>query len=149
MVYARKTEGPWLEFITVNHQSGLQRNTFSELSYILLIHWNVLQIMSFILSYMMVSLVKRFWSYEGRKVEHSAKIQPKSQFLFHKYLPPRDFPITTLTTSNKFQIPKPEYSLFFKILTQSIVLKRKKSKVVPMAFYYNLETGLKFCKSCV
>ena len=40
---------------TVNHQSGLQRNTFSKLLYILLIHQNVPQIMSFHLSYMMVS----------------------------------------------------------------------------------------------
>jgi hypothetical protein len=45
---------------------------------------------SFHLKYMMVSQVKRFWSYEGRKVGHSAQIQPKSQFLFHKNLPPRD-----------------------------------------------------------
>ena len=42
-------------FYSVNHQSGLQRNTFSKLSYIFLIHQNVPQIMSFRLSYMMVS----------------------------------------------------------------------------------------------
>ena len=47
-------------YYPVNHQSGLQRNTLSKLLYILLIHQNVLQIMSFHLSYMMVSLVKRF-----------------------------------------------------------------------------------------
>ena len=34
-------------YYSVNHQSGLQRNTFSKLSYILLIHQNVPQIMSF------------------------------------------------------------------------------------------------------
>ena len=47
-----------LLFITmysVNHQSGLQRNAFSKLSYIFLIHQNVPQIMSFHLRYMMVS----------------------------------------------------------------------------------------------
>ena len=42
-------------YCSVNHQSGLQRNTFSKLSYIFLIHQNVLQIMSFHLRYMMVS----------------------------------------------------------------------------------------------
>ena len=62
----RKTEGPWLP---VNHQSGLQRNTSSKSSYIFLIHQNVPKIMSFHLRYIMV---KRFWSYEGRKLGHSA-----------------------------------------------------------------------------
>jgi len=42
-------------YYSVNHQSGLQRNTFSKLSYIFLIHANVPQIMSFHLRYMMVS----------------------------------------------------------------------------------------------
>ena len=42
-------------YCSVNHQSGLQRNTFSKLSYIFLIHQNVPQIMSFHLRYMMVS----------------------------------------------------------------------------------------------
>ena len=32
------------------------------------------------------------------KVAKSAQIQPKSQFLFHKNLPPRDFSIMTLCT---------------------------------------------------
>ena len=45
-------------YCSVNHQSGLQRNT----------NQNVLQIMSFHLRYMMVS----FWSYEGRNVGHLA-----------------------------------------------------------------------------
>ena len=61
-----------------------------------LIHQNVPQIMSFHLRYMMVSLVKKFLSYEGRKLGHLAQIQPKSQFLFHKNLPPQDFSIMTL-----------------------------------------------------
>ena len=43
-----------------NHQSGLQSNTFSKLSYIFLIHQNVPQIMSFPLRYMMVLQVKIF-----------------------------------------------------------------------------------------
>ena len=30
------------------------------------------------------------------KVAEPAQIQPKSQFLFHKYLPPRDFSLMTL-----------------------------------------------------
>ena len=34
-------------YYSVNHQSGLQRNTFPKLSYIFLIHQNVSQIMSF------------------------------------------------------------------------------------------------------
>ena len=59
-------------YCSVNRHSGLQSNTFSKLSYIFLIHQNVPQIMSFHLRYMMVSLVKRFWSYEGRKVGYSA-----------------------------------------------------------------------------
>ena len=33
---------------------------------------------------------------EGRKVGHSVQIQPKSQFLFHKNLPPWDLSIMTL-----------------------------------------------------
>ena len=59
-------------YCSINHQSGLQSNTFSKLSYIFLIHQNVPQIMSFHLRYMMVSYFKRFWSYAGRKVGHSA-----------------------------------------------------------------------------
>ena len=42
-------------YYSINHQSGLQRNTFSKLSCIFLIPKNVLQIMSFHLRYMMVS----------------------------------------------------------------------------------------------
>ena len=34
-------------YCSVNHQSGLQRNTFSKFSYIFLMHQNVPQIMSF------------------------------------------------------------------------------------------------------
>ena len=33
------------------------------------------------------------------EIGHSAQIQPKSQFLFHKNLPPRDFSIMTLNTA--------------------------------------------------
>ena len=40
---------------SVNHQSGLPKNTFSKLSYIFLIHESVPQIMSFNLRYMTVS----------------------------------------------------------------------------------------------
>ena len=42
-------------YCSVNHQSGLQSNPFSKLSYIFLIHQNVPQIISFHLRYMMVS----------------------------------------------------------------------------------------------
>ena len=38
-------------YYSVNHQSGLERNTFSKLSYIFVIHQNVPQIMSFHLRY--------------------------------------------------------------------------------------------------
>ena len=48
-------DGRAFYYYSVNHQTGLQRNTFSKLSYILLIHRNVPQIMSFHLRYMMVS----------------------------------------------------------------------------------------------
>ena len=34
------------------------------------------------------------------KVAGSAQIQPKSQFLFHKNLPPWDFTIMTLSSTN-------------------------------------------------
>ena len=35
------------------------------------------------------------------KVAEPAQIQPKSQFLFHKNLPPRDFSIMTLQISKQ------------------------------------------------
>ena len=66
-----------------------------------LIHQNVPHLSETFLRYVVVSEVKIFWSYEVRKVGHSAQIQPKSQFLFHKNLPnptsPRDFSIMTLS----------------------------------------------------
>ena len=43
------------------------------------------------------------------KVAELAQIQPKSQFLFHKNLPPRDFSILTMSKVlgfNKFPIQK-------------------------------------------
>ena len=43
---------------SVNHQSGLQSKTFSELSYLFLIHENVPQIMSFHLRYMVVRVMR-------------------------------------------------------------------------------------------
>ena len=64
--------------------------------HISLINQNVPKIISFHLRYMMVSLVKIFWSYKGRTVGHLAQIQPKSQFLFHNNLLPQDFSIMTL-----------------------------------------------------
>ena len=39
------------------------------------------------------------FEYEGRKFGRAAQIQPKSQFLFHKNLPPRDFFIMTLVST--------------------------------------------------
>ena len=36
------------------------------------------------------------------KVAEPAQIQPKSQFLFHKNLPPRDFSLMTLTVGDAF-----------------------------------------------
>ena len=42
-------------YYPVNHQSGLQRNTFSKLLYILIIHQNMRQIILFHLRYMTVS----------------------------------------------------------------------------------------------
>ena len=35
------------------------------------------------------------------KVTEPAQIQPKSQFLFHKNIPPRDFSIMTLPIASK------------------------------------------------
>ena len=46
-------------YYSVSHQSGSQRNTFSKLSYIFLIHQNVLQIKSFRL---------RFDGFIGQKI---------------------------------------------------------------------------------
>ena len=43
-----------------------------------LIHQNVPHLSETFLRYMVVSEVKRFWSYEGRKVGHLAQIQPNS-----------------------------------------------------------------------
>jgi hypothetical protein len=39
------------------------------------------------------------------KVAKPAQIQPKSQFLFHKNLPPRDFSIMTLMPGNILFMP--------------------------------------------
>ena len=50
-----------------------QKN-FPKLSYIFLIHEGVLHNMSFNLRYMTVLSVKRFWSSEGRKVGHLARL---------------------------------------------------------------------------
>ena len=97
----------------VNHQSGLQSNTFSKLSYIFLILQNVPQIMSFHLRYMMVSYVKRFWSNEGRKVGHSALAQLPIY---------RTHAIITHTFYPIFEGQKRFKELFFrKILTLSTV----------------------------
>ena len=40
------------------------------------------------------------------KVAKLAQIQPKSQFLFHKNLPPRDFSLMTLANSITTYLPK-------------------------------------------
>ena len=47
---------------------------------------------------------KNFFAHENMKKQASkvaepAQIQPKSQFLFHKNLPPRDFSLMTLHTN--------------------------------------------------
>ena len=39
------------------------------------------------------------WKKPASKVAKPAQIQPKSQFLFHKNLPPRNFSIMTLVPS--------------------------------------------------
>ena len=41
------------------------------------------------------------WKKLASKVAKPAQIQPKSQFLFHKNLPPRDFSIMTLVLAEK------------------------------------------------
>ncbi len=66
------------------------------------------------LRYITVSWVKRFRSYEGRKVSLSAQIQPKSQLLFHKNFPSRDFSIMTLLTAL--------YSPFFRSQSSSLLM---------------------------
>jgi hypothetical protein len=50
--------------------------------------------------------LKQIFAYENMKklalkVAEPAQIQPKSQFLFHKNLPPRDFSIMTLSISQQ------------------------------------------------
>ena len=72
--------------------------------YILLIHQNVQQIIETFLMYIMVSQVKRLWSYKGRKNGYLAQIQPKLQFMFPKYIPPQDFSIMTLLLDTKCKI---------------------------------------------
>ena len=52
--HGRRKVHDYFYYCPVNHQFGLQRNTFSKLSYIFLIHQNVPHIMSFHLRYMMV-----------------------------------------------------------------------------------------------
>ena len=52
---------------------------------------------------------KIFFAHENMKklaskVAEPAQIQPKSQFLFHKNLPPRDFSIMTLSANMSLQI---------------------------------------------
>jgi hypothetical protein len=49
------------------------------------------------------------------KVAEPAQIQPKSQFLFHKNLPPRDFSLMTLSvgTSEEYRGTTPECYLLF------------------------------------
>ena len=44
------------------------------------------------------------------KVAEMAQIQPKSQFLFHKNLPPRDFSIMTLHTPYTLLLSTPRFS---------------------------------------
>ena len=53
--------------------------------------------------------LKLFFAHENMKkpaskVAKPAQIQPKSQFLFHKNLPPRDFSIMTLIYTLKFML---------------------------------------------
>ena len=47
---------------------------------------------------------KDFEAMKAEEVGHSAQIQPKSQFLFHKNLPPRDFSIMTLVMAIYFKV---------------------------------------------
>ena len=52
---------------------------------------------------------KFFFAHENMKkpaskVAEPAQIQPKSQFLFHENLPPRDFSLMTLRMQIKFSI---------------------------------------------
>ena len=57
-------------YYSVNHHSGLQRNTFSKLSYIFLIHQNVPQIITFYLMYIYDGFIGQkiliLWRQESR-----------------------------------------------------------------------------------
>ena len=51
-------------------------------------------------------MLKKIYAHENMKkpaskVAKPAQIQPKSQFLFHKNLPPRDFSLMTLALASK------------------------------------------------
>ena len=51
------------------------------------------------------------WKKTASKVAEPAQIQPKSQFLFHKNLPPRDFSIMTLI-DGKINFQKKSFTIF-------------------------------------
>ena len=56
--------------------------------------------------------LKIFFAHENMKkpaskVAEPAQIQPKSQFLFHKNLPPRDFSLMTLIVRTYLALPAP------------------------------------------
>ena len=50
------------------------------------------------------------------KVAEPGQIQPKSQFLFHKNLPPRDFSIMTLFLVEVYRICRPRSFVFIQLL---------------------------------
>jgi hypothetical protein len=58
-----------------------------------------LKIMDILLSVFLVSGLYENMKKLASKVAEQAQIQPKSQFLFHKNLPPHDFSIMTLALS--------------------------------------------------
>ena len=123
----RKTEGLWPLFYCcfVNHKSGLQRNTFSKLSHIFF------DISKFAANYdisMMVSLVKRFWSYECRKNQPfrpgwAANIRRMRSWTFCLPCPP---PYIKLYGFQPILSDPKKYILKLKFTSFSIALPKKK-----------------------
>ena len=56
------------------------------------------------------------------KVAKRAQIQPKSQFLFHKNLPPRDFSIMTLVMNNEIGTYLQPFSFFISSLQGNFLI---------------------------
>ena len=69
------------------------------------------------------------------KVAEPAQIQPKSQFLFHKNLPPRDFSIMTLVRTRDY---KDTFKLFLFVKIQKRLRLVRDKKIAFRFFIFGL-----------